>query len=98
MSGGGIGTIPHSGYEVRPELAAYDANTKFFESTSATLRKVKTASPGRVLKGQKENPTSVLSLAKRGTPSTPAGGTHGFHPKELVPLTITTPRHRKYNE
>ncbi len=67
----GIGTIPHSGYEVRPELAAYDANTKFSINISHA-EESKDCIAGQVLKGQKK-PHQCSQFGKACTPSTPLG-------------------------
>ncbi len=67
----GIGTIPLSGYEVREELAAFDANRKF----NVQIEKVRECADciaGLVLKGIKK-PPQCSQFGKRCTPSTPLG-------------------------
>lgn len=67
----GIGTIPLSGYEVREEFAAYDANRKF----NVTIAKVPESSEciaGQVLKGIKK-PHECPQFGKKCTPQSPLG-------------------------
>ncbi len=67
----GIGTIPMSGYEVREEFAAYDANKKF----SVNIEKVEESTEciaGLVLKGIKK-PKECPQFGKKCTPQTPLG-------------------------
>jgi hydrogenase expression/formation protein HypD len=67
----GIGTIPESGYEVRPEYAAFDANVKF----DVHIEKVpesKECIAGQVLKGLKK-PHECSQFGKGCTPLTPIG-------------------------
>ncbi|TAF63537.1 MAG: hydrogenase formation protein HypD [Cytophagales bacterium] len=67
----GIGTIPKSGYALRPELALYDADQKF----EITLEKAQESSEciaGQVLKGIKK-PHQCSQFGKKCTPITPLG-------------------------
>lgn len=67
----GIGTIPQSGYEVKPELAAYDANVKFAVNIEHA-EESKECIAGQVLKGLKK-PHQCSQFGKACTPSTPLG-------------------------
>ncbi|MBN8682419.1 MAG: hydrogenase formation protein HypD [Chitinophagales bacterium] len=67
----GIGNIPHSGYEVREELAAYDADKKF----AVNIEKVPESPEciaGLVLKGIKK-PHECPAFGKKCTPQFPLG-------------------------
>ena len=67
----GIGNIPHSGYEVREELAAYDADKKF----AVNIEKVPESAEciaGLVLKGIKK-PHECPAFGKKCTPQFPLG-------------------------
>lgn len=67
----GIGNIPKSGYEVRAEFAAYDANRKF----DVDIEKVPESSEciaGLVLKGIKK-PHECPQFGKKCTPQSPLG-------------------------
>ena len=67
----GIGEIPVSGYEVRPEYALYDANVKF----SVNVENVEESSEciaGQVLRGIKK-PHQCAQFGKKCTPSNPLG-------------------------
>ncbi|TDB60393.1 hydrogenase formation protein HypD [Arundinibacter roseus] len=67
----GIGTIPHSGLEVRPELAAFDANRKFSVSIPKVPECVDCIA-GQVLKGIKK-PYECSQFGKKCTPENPLG-------------------------
>lgn len=67
----GIGTIPGSGYELRPELAAYDANRKF-QVNIAKAEESKECIAGQVLKGIKK-PHECPQFGKKCTPASPLG-------------------------
>jgi len=67
----GIGTIPESGYEVREEWAAYDANRKF-EVDLEKAPECELCIAGQVLKGIKK-PHECSQFAKACTPETPLG-------------------------
>lgn len=67
----GIGSIPGSGYELRPEFSAYDANLKFH----VNLPKAEESSEciaGQVLKGIKK-PHECPQFGKKCTPANPLG-------------------------
>jgi hydrogenase expression/formation protein HypD len=67
----GIGTIPNSGWEVREELAAFDANRKF----SVNIAKAPECADciaGLVLKGIKK-PFECSQFGKKCTPENPLG-------------------------
>lgn len=67
----GIGNIPQSGYEVRSEFAAYDANRKF----DVDIEKVPESAEciaGLVLKGIKK-PHECPQFGKKCTPQSPLG-------------------------
>ncbi len=69
----GIGTIPKSGYKIRPQFAAYDAALKF------DVGHLKTEEPrvcisGLVLQGLKK-PHECPAFGKECTPQTPLGAT-----------------------
>ncbi len=67
----GIGTIPNSGWEVREELAAFDANRKF----SVNIAKAPECADciaGLVLKGIKK-PYECSQFGKKCTPENPLG-------------------------
>ncbi len=67
----GIGTIPMSGYELRPEYAAYDANRKFNVNIEAA-EESKECIAGQVLKGIKK-PHECPQFGKKCTPQNPLG-------------------------
>jgi hydrogenase expression/formation protein HypD len=67
----GIGTIPMSGLELRPEFEQYDADKKF----SVNIEKVeesKECIAGQVLKGIKK-PHECPQFGKKCKPSSPLG-------------------------
>jgi hydrogenase expression/formation protein HypD len=67
----GIGNIPLSGWSVRPDLAAYDANVKF----DVAIEKVPECADciaGQVLKGIKK-PSQCSQFGQRCTPLNPLG-------------------------
>jgi hydrogenase expression/formation protein HypD len=67
----GIGTIPTSGYEVRPEYAAFDANVKF-DVHIEKAPESKDCIAGQVLKGLKK-PHQCSQFGKGCTPISPLG-------------------------
>ncbi|MEM9328469.1 MAG: hydrogenase formation protein HypD [Bacteroidota bacterium] len=67
----GIGTIPMSGYEVRPELAMFDANKKFDVQISRA-KECEQCIAGAVLRGLKR-PNECSQFGKGCTPTTPLG-------------------------
>ncbi len=67
----GIGNIPASGYELRPEFASFDANKKF----SVNIEKVSESTEciaGQVLKGIKK-PHECPQFGKKCKPQSPLG-------------------------
>ncbi|MDR0792957.1 MAG: hydrogenase formation protein HypD [Chitinophagaceae bacterium] len=67
----GIGTIPMSGYEVKSELALYDANKKF-NINIAKAEESKECIAGEVLRGLKK-PQQCPQFGKKCTPTFPLG-------------------------
>src|SRR5262245_39997132 len=69
----GIGTIPHSGYRLRPEYAEFDAETRFaVDAIGAEESKV--CQSGLVLQGLKK-PHECPAFGRECTPRTPLGAT-----------------------
>jgi hydrogenase expression/formation protein HypD len=69
----GIGTIPHSGYKLREEFAAFDAERRFAVGDLAT-EESKLCQSGLVLQGLKK-PHECPAFGKECTPQTPLGAT-----------------------
>jgi len=67
----GLGTIPISGYELKPEFAAYDANLKFQVSIEEA-KECEDCIAGLVLKGIKK-PRECSQFGKKCRPETPLG-------------------------
>ncbi len=67
----GIGSIPQSGYALRPELAAYDANRRFRIDMKETKENEECIA-GLVLKGIKK-PQDCPQFGKKCKPETPLG-------------------------
>ncbi len=67
----GIGNIPMSGYEVRPELSAYDANQKFHVDVEKVPESTECIA-GLVLKGIKK-PHECPQFGKKCNPQFPLG-------------------------
>jgi hydrogenase expression/formation protein HypD len=67
----GIGNIPMSGYEVRPELSTYDANKKFHVDVEKVPESAECIA-GLVLKGIKK-PHECPQFGKKCTPQFPLG-------------------------
>jgi hydrogenase expression/formation protein HypD len=67
----GIGTIPGSGFELREDFSAYDANKKF-QVNIAKAEENKDCIAGQVLRGLKK-PHECSQFGKRCTPSNPLG-------------------------
>ncbi len=67
----GIGTIPASGFELRPEYVAYDANEKF-KVDIPKVEESKECIAGLVLKGIKK-PKECAQFGKKCTPENPLG-------------------------
>ena len=69
----GIGTIPHSGYRLRPEFAAFDAEARFAVGDLAA-EESKLCQSGLVLQGLKK-PHECPAFGRECTPQTPLGAT-----------------------
>jgi hydrogenase expression/formation protein HypD len=69
----GIGTIPKSGYKLRHELRAHDAE-RLFEVDGVEAREAPECIAGQVLKGLKK-PNQCPAFGKACTPDTPLGAT-----------------------
>ncbi len=67
----GIGTIPKSGYEIRPELIDFDANIKY-QINIAKVEECADCIAGEVLRGIKK-PKECSQFTKTCTPSNPLG-------------------------
>jgi hydrogenase expression/formation protein HypD len=67
----GIGTIPGSGFELREDFSAYDANKKF-RVNIAKAEENKDCIAGHVLRGLKK-PHECSEFGKRCTPANPLG-------------------------
>jgi hydrogenase expression/formation protein HypD len=67
----GIGTIPGSGFELREDFSAYDANKKF-RVNIAKAEENKDCIAGQVLRGLKK-PHECSQFGKRCTPANPLG-------------------------
>jgi len=67
----GIGTIPMSGWGLRPEFAAYDAETKFAVGEIVT-QESPLCIAGEILQGLKK-PPQCPAYGKQCTPATPLG-------------------------
>jgi hydrogenase expression/formation protein HypD len=63
--------LPNSGYEIRDEYAAYDANLKFSVQIEAVPEDAECIA-GLVLKGQKK-PNECPQFGKKCTPTRPLG-------------------------
>jgi hydrogenase expression/formation protein HypD len=70
----GIGVIPQSGYRLRPEFAAFDAELRFPEIQSIETKESNLCISGLVLQGRKK-PHECLAFGKECTPQTPLGAT-----------------------
>jgi hydrogenase expression/formation protein HypD len=69
----GIGTIPASGYRLRPEFAAYDAERRF-EVGDVETEESAVCIAGEILKGLKK-PTDCPAFGAECTPDIPLGAT-----------------------
>lgn len=69
----GIGTIPHSGYRLRPTFAAFDAETRFAVEALA-VEESNVCRSGLVLQGLLK-PHECPAFGKECTPRTPLGAT-----------------------
>ncbi len=70
----GIGVIPMSGYRLRPEFAAFDAELRFPEVQSIETKESPLCISGQVLLGVKK-PNQCPAFGKECTPQTPLGAT-----------------------
>jgi hydrogenase expression/formation protein HypD len=70
----GIGVIPMSGYHLRPEFAAFDAEQRFPEVQSIETHESPLCISGLVLQGRKK-PSDCPAFGKECTPQTPLGAT-----------------------
>lgn len=70
----GIGVIPQSGYRLRPEFAAYDAELRFPELQKIETKESSLCISGLVLQGRKK-PPECQAFGKECTPQTPLGAT-----------------------
>jgi hydrogenase expression/formation protein HypD len=70
----GIGIIPLSGYKLKDELAAFDAEKRFPEVQSIETHESPLCISGLVLQGRKK-PSECPAFGKECTPQTPLGAT-----------------------
>jgi hydrogenase expression/formation protein HypD len=70
----GIGVIPMSGYRLRGEFAAFDAEQRFPEVQSIETKESPLCISGLVLQGRKK-PSECAAFGKECTPQTPLGAT-----------------------
>lgn len=70
----GIGVIPRSGYKLRGEFSAYDAELRFPEVQTITTKESSLCISGLVLQGLKK-PNECPAFGKECTPQTPLGAT-----------------------
>jgi hydrogenase expression/formation protein HypD len=70
----GIGVIPMSGYRLRDEFAAFDAELRFPEIQSIETHESPLCISGLVLQGRKK-PDECPAFGKECTPQTPLGAT-----------------------
>ncbi len=70
----GIGVIPMSGYRLRPEFAAFDAELRFPEVQAIETKESPLCISGLVLQGRKK-PSECPAFGKECTPQTPLGAT-----------------------
>jgi hydrogenase expression/formation protein HypD len=70
----GIGVIPMSGYKLRSEFAAYDAEQRFPEVQSIATEESTLCISGQVLQGLKK-PVHCPAFGKECTPQSPLGAT-----------------------
>jgi hydrogenase expression/formation protein HypD len=70
----GIGVIPMSGYKLKDEFAAFDAELRFPEVQSIETHESPLCISGLVLQGRKK-PSECLAFSKECTPQTPLGAT-----------------------
>ena len=70
----GIGTIPMSGYRLRDEYAAYDAEKRFPDVGAISTEESALCISGLILQGRKK-PFECPAFGKECTPQTPLGAT-----------------------
>ncbi len=70
----GIGTIPQSGYRLRPEFSEFDAELRFPEVQAITTQESSVCISGLVLQGLRK-PNECPAFTKECTPQTPLGAT-----------------------
>jgi hydrogenase expression/formation protein HypD len=70
----GIGVIPMSGYRLREEFSAYDAEKRFPEIQAIATHESPLCISGLVLQGRKK-PTDCPAFGKACTPQSPLGAT-----------------------
>jgi hydrogenase expression/formation protein HypD len=70
----GIGVIPMSGYKLRPEFAAFDAERRFPLVQAIQTKENPLCISGLVLQGRKK-PSECAAFGKECTPQTPLGAT-----------------------
>jgi len=70
----GIGVIPLSGYRLRPEFAAFDAELRFPEVQAIETKESPLCISGLVLQGRKK-PSECPAFGRECTPQTPLGAT-----------------------
>lgn len=70
----GIGVIPQSGYRLRPELSAFDAELRFPAVQAIETRESPVCISGLVLQGRAK-PNACPAFGKECTPQTPLGAT-----------------------
>jgi len=70
----GLGWIARSGYGLRSEYAAFDADTHFEKAAQPCAEESSVCISGQILKGLKK-PTDCCEFAKNCTPETPLGAT-----------------------
>jgi len=70
----GIGVIPMSGYRLRPEFAAYDAELRFPEVQAIETKESPLCISGLVLQGRKK-PGECAAFGRECSPQSPLGAT-----------------------
>lgn len=70
----GIGILPESGYRLRQEFAAYDAELRFPEVQAIETRESPLCISGLILQGRKK-PADCPAFGNQCTPQTPLGAT-----------------------
>ncbi len=70
----GIGVIPMSGYRLRPEFAAFDAELRFPQVQAIETKESPLCISGLVLQGRKK-PSECTAFGKECTPQSPLGAT-----------------------